>query len=746
MNSEVHGVIVRAIKNVVDPSVLEILYTNIDKDAWKKVRTELKLDENAKNPSVYEEAENYFDILCLGAVDEDNTSLLSDVEDPDAKACAMGKILVSQSGEHQHWLEHFWNDSLSDDRSGGKKAGFSINHGYIADVVSEITGTNYLQTFMNFGGYKLGTNSNEAVTYLVEAAIALYYGDNLYDTYYSAPNRAERYWKKAIEQYQNKELERAFYNLGKVCHLLADVGTPAHVHNDGHMGVNWLKTILSKIGIDVDVPDFFKVDDDKYEVTTGKIIEENLSKLDKDNADEALPQNWRLTDSFVYCQDWKLYNYFNSLADHAKKYDSDDVDGSNKGIGKPYHWEHFDLLNFDSYTRSLERCPNDDLTEYACNAIAQDLIPSSIAHTVGVIYLFFMSVNEVVTYPKTYKVNASKIHIHNDEDSCQGGEIYFTFKANAMPPCCLPKISANSGDVKNLNGKWKCEIETPSTTKGEIKIHTEAEDNDDWTVLGITVHKAKDSLGHTDDIINASDVEKSKQPIEMNTKSSNGDYTIYYSVQNGHKMVKKYNLRKHIKNSPAEVLERLMTKTNYREGYSFLMQPLLLNLDTHNFHSNTTSHKDCKTWSNADGVKVKAYMYDKEIAHFRKISPKDSISTLKGIMKHIDKILTQDEKKQKFIKYLNENLKVSSKISESDIKDYTKHILTSIEKPEFKSYINTEENKKNVFSCIPNLSTKTEEYINSITERNFYEKFNTSCSCCSDKTTLKYLDLRKIMY
>lgn len=745
MNSKVHGVIVRAIKNVIDPTVLEILYSGIDQDAWKKVRDDLQLDKNNETPEVYDRAKSYFDILCLGAVDEDNTKLLSDVEDPNAKACAMGQILVSQSGEHQHWLEHFWNDSLSDDRNGGSKQGFSINHKYIADVVSEITGVNYLQTFGNLGGLKLGSMSNEAVTALVEAAIALWYGDNLYDSYYSAPNRANRYWKKALEQYQKEEYERAFYNLGKVCHLLADVGTPAHVHNDGHMGVNWLETFLKKIGIDTDCPDFFKVDDDKYEVTTGKAIEEKLESLPKefDRYDEALPHNWRLTDKgYVYYDpSWNLYDYFKSLGQLTRKYDSDDADGVSRN--KPFHWEHFDLLNFDSFTHALERCANDDLTEYACNAIAQDLIPLSIAHTAGILYLFFNSVKAVVTCPQTYKVAAKKIHIHNDEDDCQAGEIYFTLNANEHYRY-LPKISAKSGDVKNLTGTLSCEVTTPATSKGQIEIHTEAEDNDDWTVLGITVHKAKDSLGETNDIIEVSEVDKSKQPVEFSKRSSNKDYTIYISVRKGEKEKKTHDIKKILKKIDAKKLEKLLA-SKYKEGSTFAMQPLLMNLDSHHFHCNTLANKDCMTWRNVSGRKIKAYVYDSEISKFRKISPKNSMKVLQGLMKHVNNILAQGANKQKFINQLNSRLSSSTKITEQDIKDYTKEVLKTIDTPKFKECIDIEEQKKNILSCLPGLSDENKEYLSEVTSKNFYDKFKTSCSCCQDKKTQKYLQLRKSM-
>jgi hypothetical protein len=744
MNSKVHGVIVRAIKNVIEPWVLEILYTSIDQDAWKKVRTELKLDENSDNPEVYDNAKNYFDVLCLGAIDEDNTKLLSDIDDPDAEACSMGKILVKQKGKHQHWLEHFWNDSLKDDRDKKSKQGFSINHKYISDVVSEITGVNYLQTFGNFGGIKLGTMSNEATTCLVEAFIAMFYGENLYDSYYSAPNRAERYWKKALEQYKNKEYERAFYNLGKVCHLLADVGTPAHVHNDGHMGVNWLETVLKEVlKIDTDCPDFFKVDDDKYEATTGKVIEENLKTLDNERADEALPQKWQLKDKgcVYYVPEWNLFKYFHSLGELTKRYDSDDADG--KG-GKPFHWEHFDLLNIDSYTHSAERCENDDLTEYACYQIAQDLIPLSIAHTAGILYLFFNSVDVSgdVTYPQTYKVAAKKIHIHDDEDCCLGGEIYFTLEANDHPKR-LPKISAKSGDLKTLNGQWSCEVTTPADPeKGGIFIHTEAEDNDDWTIPLIgTIHKAKDPLGVTNCFIKISDIDESNQPIEFSLTSSNNDYTVYLSVKKGETEKKQHNLRRALKEISSTKKMKLKT-SKYKEGSTIDMQPLLLNLDSLHFHCNTTSNKDCKIWRNASGQKIKAYMFDSEISKFRKISPKNSINLLQGLMNHVDKVLSQNANKQKFIKYVNDYLH-STTITEKDIKDFTKEVLNTIDNPKFKNYINEEEQKTNIFCCLPNLSKEAKEYLHTVTMNNFYNKFSASCSCCKDKKTQKYLDFRR---
>lgn len=50
----------------------------------------------------------------------------------------------------------------------------------------------------------------------------------------SAYTRATSYWAELLQHYQNGQYEEAYYDLGCVMHLAADMGVPAHVNLDAH--------------------------------------------------------------------------------------------------------------------------------------------------------------------------------------------------------------------------------------------------------------------------------------------------------------------------------------------------------------------------------------------------------------------------------------------------------------------------------------------------------------------------------
>jgi hypothetical protein len=73
---------------------------------------------------------------------------------------------------------------------------------------------------------------------------------HFYDADYPEPNGlegqgpgaatyAQHYWNKALDLYSNPDTRaRAYWYLGRVAHLLADVSVPAHVHDDAHPTYN----------------------------------------------------------------------------------------------------------------------------------------------------------------------------------------------------------------------------------------------------------------------------------------------------------------------------------------------------------------------------------------------------------------------------------------------------------------------------------------------------------------------------
>ncbi|HYG21148.1 MAG TPA: FG-GAP-like repeat-containing protein [Verrucomicrobiae bacterium] len=50
----------------------------------------------------------------------------------------------------------------------------------------------------------------------------------------TAPARASGFWADAVTQYRSGDTNAAFHSIGRVMHLLGDMSSPAHVHNDVH--------------------------------------------------------------------------------------------------------------------------------------------------------------------------------------------------------------------------------------------------------------------------------------------------------------------------------------------------------------------------------------------------------------------------------------------------------------------------------------------------------------------------------
>ncbi|MBM4288877.1 MAG: PKD domain-containing protein [Deltaproteobacteria bacterium] len=52
--------------------------------------------------------------------------------------------------------------------------------------------------------------------------------------FFSAPEKAQIYWDLAVQAYKEENLDDAYLFLGYASHFLADMGSPAHAHNDDH--------------------------------------------------------------------------------------------------------------------------------------------------------------------------------------------------------------------------------------------------------------------------------------------------------------------------------------------------------------------------------------------------------------------------------------------------------------------------------------------------------------------------------
>ncbi len=69
---------------------------------------------------------------------------------------------------------------------------------------------------------------------LLEGAVTPFVADPSDGRYFSAYEVAQDLWQQALIAYQQGDKSLAYYRLGRVAHLLVDMTTPAHVHNDRH--------------------------------------------------------------------------------------------------------------------------------------------------------------------------------------------------------------------------------------------------------------------------------------------------------------------------------------------------------------------------------------------------------------------------------------------------------------------------------------------------------------------------------
>jgi len=188
-------------------------------------------------------------------------------------------------------------------------------------------------------------------------------------SYYSALEQAQFYWygwesgghqPGLVESYAAGAKETAYWYLGHVAHLLADMTVPAHVHGDPHGGL---------IG----------GGDDAYEDWVGADGHFQLA-------------NWMTT-----APGWQielpasLEDWFYLTADYTEDYDSDDYDGWDApGEDGPEYAPDF---RSPGRHRPQEVENNGDLTDAECQVVAADLLPWAIEQTAGLYRLFYRAVD-----------------------------------------------------------------------------------------------------------------------------------------------------------------------------------------------------------------------------------------------------------------------------------------------------------------------------------------------------------------
>lgn len=132
--------------------------------------------------------------------------------------------------------------------------------------------------------------------------------------------QAQYWWNLALSVYRSNQA-RSYYYLGRVIHLLGDMGVPEHVHNDPHPG-----------GTNNPIGEVFTDKDDysNYEEYTGIYYRNYIGSGSLMNID-SLPLN--LPSSYVSAGDTSLSKLFYNMAQYTQHYDGSDNNGNNKEYG-----------------------------------------------------------------------------------------------------------------------------------------------------------------------------------------------------------------------------------------------------------------------------------------------------------------------------------------------------------------------------------------------------------------------------
>jgi hypothetical protein len=168
--------------------------------------------------------------------------------------------------------------------------------------------------------------------------------------YQSALSRATIYWNSDIK-YKRKMIKnpkvkaQTYLLLGRVLHLLTDVGVPAHSHCDTHFP--WF-------------------DPDSLEFQVGFWMNEKEQKWKAEEDQKA-----------IFNDKWtRITTFFTKFAEISTLFDSDDVDG--KGEGRPYRWGKECRLGISGY-----------MNKHALRSIADVIVPLNFQFIAGMIFMFF---------------------------------------------------------------------------------------------------------------------------------------------------------------------------------------------------------------------------------------------------------------------------------------------------------------------------------------------------------------------
>ncbi len=326
-----------------------------------------------------------------------------------------------------------------------------------------------------------------------------------------APARAQDHWDAmGPERWHSASPEERFdmlHLLGRVIHLLEDMGVPAHTHGDAHphIGVEGAEWIF----------------DDDYEDYIEERIERQAVVREQPRTVYALPEEWQPDgdrDLLYYDPGWVLRDHFFHMASITNLYDCDDVDGL--GSGKPYRWDSI----FDSW--DAHRDITFDLTDYACEAIARDLIPLNISFVAGLYIRFLSAIGE--SYPGLYiaRVTVDRLEVHDDTDPMGPGEIFLDVKLGPEEKRVdrLGQYNMDDGDTRNIGKTYSFVIEEGDS----IHFVLRAFDDDSWW----GEPGAYEGLGTvTEDVPYATWAGWINHSVSHNRLSNNGYCRIAYTIE-----------------------------------------------------------------------------------------------------------------------------------------------------------------------------------------------------------------------
>jgi hypothetical protein len=234
-------------------------------------------------------------------------------------------------------------------------------------------------------------------------------------------------------------------------------------------------------------------------------------------------------------------------------YDSDDIDGL--GAGRPYRWDSI----FESY--DAHRDITLDLTDYACEAIAQDLIPLNASFVAGLYARFLHAIGESVPGLYVARLTVDQLEVLDDTDPLGSGEIFVDVKLGPEGKRIdrLGQYDLDDHERTGIGREYSFVVGDDDSIELELRVF----DDDSWWLEP----DATESLGSVSDEIPPSEwtnwIDRS---VSFTKRSSNGRAVLDYRI---------------------EVLPAITEDTGRRPPLRYSarsLPPLMLNIDSFCLH------------------------------------------------------------------------------------------------------------------------------------------------------------------